>query len=117
MNSSSQPSPVVVYVDVDDTLVRSAGGKRIRVPAVIEHVRVLHAQGAALYCWSAGGADYARRTAEEFGIAGCFMDFLPKPHIMIDDQNVAEWPQTVAVHPSSCGGRSLDYYRGLLAKH
>ena len=53
-----------IYVDVDDTLVRSAGSKRIPVPAVIQHVAELHRDGALLYCWSSGGADYARQSAE-----------------------------------------------------
>jgi predicted HAD superfamily phosphohydrolase YqeG len=114
MNTSTSASPVHVYVDVDDTLVRSAGSKRIPMPSVIQHVRELHAQGAVLYCWSAGGAEYARRSAEEFGIADCFTAFLPKPNVFIDDQHAAEWPRSVLVHPSSCSGRSLDDYRGQL---
>lgn len=98
-----------IYIDVDDTLVRSAGSKRIAMPAVIQHVRELHQQGALLYCWSSGGGDYARQSAEEFGIAHCFAGFLPKPHVMIDDQRVAEWPQFLHVHPSSI--RTLSEYR------
>ena len=58
-----------IYVDVDDTFVRSAGSKRIPIPSVIRHVIELHGHGALLYCWSSGGADYARLSAEEFGIA------------------------------------------------
>jgi hypothetical protein len=61
-----------IYVDVDDTLVRSAGCKRIPVPAVIQHVAEPHRDGVLLYCWSSGGADYARQSAEEFGIAHYF---------------------------------------------
>ena len=95
-----------IYVDVDDTLVRSAGCKRIPVPAVIQHVAELHRDGALLYCWSSGGADYARQSAEEFGIAHYFT---AKPHVIIDDQLVVEWPQFLHVHPSST--RTLDEYR------
>src|SRR5205814_1736759 len=64
--------PIYVYVDVDDTIVRTASSKRIPMPAAIQHVRMLKEQGAILYCWSSGGADYARRSAEEFGIADWF---------------------------------------------
>ncbi len=39
----------VVYIDVDDTLVRSIGTKRIPMPANIARVRELHLQGAILY--------------------------------------------------------------------
>lgn len=102
---------IAVYVDVDDTLVRSVGSKRIPIPRVIQHVRELHAQGATLYCWSAGGADYARSSAEETGIADCFIAFLPKPNVLIDDQNMSNWPRITTVHPASCDGLSLEDYR------
>lgn len=51
----------IIFVDVDDTLVRTFGHKRIPMPAVIDTVRRLAATGQAeLYCWSSGGAEYAR---------------------------------------------------------
>ena len=115
MNSGISNSPVHIFVDVDDTLVRSSGGKRIPMPSVIQHVRELHAQGAILYCWSAGGMDYARQSAEELGIAECFTSFLPKPNVFIDDQNAGEWPRCVLIHPSSCIGHSLDDCRRQLS--
>ena len=43
------PPPLAVYVDVDETLVRNAGRARIPIPAAIQHVRELAAQGAELY--------------------------------------------------------------------
>jgi predicted HAD superfamily phosphohydrolase YqeG len=103
-----------IFVDVDDTLVRSAGTKRIPMPAVIQHVRDLYSQGAVLFCWSAGGAEYARSSAEELGIAQCFSAFLPKPNVMIDDQNMTAWPRSFSIHPSNCGSRTLDSYRDQL---
>lgn len=103
-----------IYVDVDDTFVRSAGGKRIPVPSVVQHVRDLHAQGATLYCWSAGGADYARRSAEEFGILACFTVFLPKPNIFLDDQPPAAWPKSMIIHPATCRDHTLEEYRAKL---
>lgn len=112
MDPNLSATPVHVFVDVDDTLVRSAGSKRIPMPSVIQHVRDLHAQGAVLYCWSAGGAEYARCSAEEFDLAACFTAFLPKPNVFLDDQSPAEWPRSIFIHPSSCSGRSLDDYRG-----
>ncbi len=51
---------MIIYVDVDDTLVRSTGKTRIPMTSVIEHVRQLTTDGATLYLWSAGGADYCR---------------------------------------------------------
>ena len=94
--------PLVVYVDVDDTLVRSVGPKRIPIPSVVAHVRRLKESGAELYCWSSGGGGYARTVAEELGLADCFVAFLPKPQQIIDDQNVADWRYCVQLHPSNC---------------
>jgi phosphoglycolate phosphatase-like HAD superfamily hydrolase len=113
------PNPsLVVYVDIDDTLVRSVGHKRIPMPAVVAHVKELAREGAVLYCWSSAGGDYARRTAEELGIIDCFTAFLPKPNVLIDDQNLADWAQTLEVHPQSIGGKSSnEYLRTLQAKH
>src|SRR5258706_6878851 len=105
-----------VYVDVDDTIVRSAGSKRIAIPSVIKHVRDLKAQGAVLFCWSAGGAEYAKRSAQEFGIADCFEAYLPKPNVMIDDQKVTDWPRLLQVHPSGCPQRTLDEYSAELER-
>lgn len=90
---------MVVYVDVDDTLVRSAGAKRIPMPKVIERVRLLHAGGAIMYLWSTAGAEYARTTAEELKIAHCFTGFLPKPTLILDDQPVSEWRGCVYEFP------------------
>ena len=94
----------VVFVDVDDTLVRSAGTKRIPMPPVVARVRELHAQGVALYLWSSGGAEYARASAAELGIEECFLAFLPKPDAYIDDQPVQEWRYCQHVLPGNAGG-------------
>jgi hypothetical protein len=102
--------PLVVYVDVDDTLVRSAGSKRIPIVRVVEHVRQLKAVGATLHCWSSGGAEYARQSAVELGIEQCFQSFLSKPNVMIDDQLVADWKLCLEVHPQSINGHGVEQY-------
>ena len=81
----------VIYFDVDDTLVRFASTKRIPIPAAVESVRALKQAGARLFLWSTGGAEYARSTAEDLGLAECFEAFLPKPNVIVDDQAVSEW--------------------------
>lgn len=112
MTSDSAPlPPLCMFVDVDDTPVRSVGGKRIVNGALVERVRRLRADGAVIYLWSTGGADYARGTAAELGIADCFAGFLPKPQVMIDDQDVAEWRRLVRVHPANCPAHTADDYR------
>ena len=83
--------PQVIFVDVDDTLIRSYGSKRIPMPSVVESIRSLHQKGASLYLWSSGGAEYARNSAAELGIESLFSAFLPKPDVYIDDQPVHEW--------------------------
>jgi hypothetical protein len=103
-------TPIYIYVDVDDTLVRSSGGVRIRVPEVIKHVRRLFEAGATLYCWSAGGGDYAKQTAHELGIVDCFVAFLPKPNILIDDQTQMNWPRCITVHPAACVSLGIKDY-------
>jgi phosphoglycolate phosphatase-like HAD superfamily hydrolase len=99
-----------IYVDVDDTLVRSVGSKRLPMPAVIQHVRNLKADGMTLFCWSAGGADYARQTAAELGIAECFERFLPKPNVILDDQRMDQWPRSLHVYPAQCESLEAEDY-------
>lgn len=103
--------PFYIFIDVDDTFVRTAGTKRVPMPAVIQHIRSLKEQGAVLYCWSSGGADYARQSADEFGIADCFIGFLPKPNVLLDDQDIKEWRYLRCVHPTECAGKTLEDYQ------
>jgi hypothetical protein len=102
----------IIYVDVDDTLIRTIGTRRIPIPEVIEHVRRLKDDGAELYLWSAGGANYCEEIADELGLRDCFKAFLPKPRIIFDDQEVRNWVFCTTFHPSTCAGRTLeDYFR------
>lgn len=101
---------MIIYVDVDDTLIRTAGTKKMTIPHVVEHVRKLNEDGVELYCWSAGGAEYARDCAKFAGIEDLFVAFLPKPKVMIDDQEVSDWPFCTTVHPNWCAGKSRDDY-------
>jgi hypothetical protein len=89
----------VVFVDVDDTLVWSVGTKRILILGIIKVVRQLKAQGAILYCWSSGGSDYACASAKEFGLEDCFVGYLPKAEVMIDDQPFQAWRSLHHVYP------------------
>jgi len=90
----------VVYVDIDDTMVRSVGAKRIPMPSVIANVRRLKNEGAVLYLWSSGGAEYCKTTAVELGIIDCFEAFLPKPTVYVDDQSVNEWRDCKHLYPA-----------------
>jgi hypothetical protein len=110
---SSAPKRVV-FVDVDDTLVRSFGSKRIPMTAVIERVHDLHATGAAeLYCWSRGGATYAHESAVELGLAPCFVGYLSKPDLVVDDQAPHEWRELTVIHPNEAASRTAEDLLGL----
>jgi hypothetical protein len=90
----------VVYVDVDDTLIRTFGTKRIPIARVIEYVRRQHANGACLHLWSRGGASYAREVAVELGIDGLFQSFLSKPDVVLDDQCAEVLAYCKFLHPN-----------------
>ena len=90
----------VIFVDVDDTLVRSFGNKRIPIKAVVDKVKALHAAGYPIYCWSSGGSEYCRSSADELGIEHCFVAFLPKPQILVDDQHPSDWRRLEWLHPN-----------------
>jgi hypothetical protein len=85
----------------------------IPMPATINHVRSLAVDGVELWCWSTGGADYAKSIAVGLEIADCFTGFLPKPNVIIDDQNVAEWRQCLEVGPGSLAATVADYSAAL----
>ncbi|WP_102127390.1 hypothetical protein [Deinococcus planocerae] len=102
------------YIDVDETLVRNYGKTRIPIPAAIKHVRSLFEQGAELYCWSSGGARYARQSAAECGLEDCFAAFLPKPQVLLDDQPISTWRRLVQIHPNGCDNQSVQDYRAAL---
>lgn len=110
------PSELVVYVDVDDTLIRSFGSKRIPVPAMVRHVRDLHRSGVQLYCWSSGGARYAEESARELGLHECFVGYLPKPNLVIDDVPLERWHDFRCLHPNEAVSRTAEDHAGSLGK-
>ena len=108
---------LAVYVDVDETLLRHYGTRQIPIPSVIQQVKALHKQGAELYCWSSMGAAYARQCAETCGVAHCFQAFLPKPQVIVDDQQPRAWRKILHVHPSQCSSQTtVQEYREELKK-
>lgn len=92
---------LVIYVDVDDTLIRTVGSKRIPIPRCADYVRKQFSDGNTLYCWSRGGGDYAREVAAELGIADCFTAFLPKPDMLLDDRLEESLSHCEFVHPNN----------------
>lgn len=99
--------PKIAFVDIDDTLVRSFGSKRIPISKSVEFVRRLKAAGALLYCWSSGGGEYAKATAEELDLVECFEGFLPKPHLLVDDVSIRDW-NLLEIHPNEAASAQGD---------
>lgn len=91
----------VIYFDVDDTLIRTFGSKTLPIIHVIELVKQLKDTGAELYCWSAAGRDHALEVATEYGIHDCFIAFMTKPDLMIDDRTL-EQLHIQELHPNEC---------------
>jgi len=86
--------------------------------AVIEHIKELKSQGAILYCcWSSGGAEYAKSSAQEFGIEECFAGFLPKPEVVLDNMSFSQWRNLLTVHPNECPGNTIESYRDKIIEH
>jgi hypothetical protein len=108
---------LVAYVDIDDTLVRSFGSKRIPMTEMVHHVRELDHNGVALYAWSSGGEEYARESARELGIENCFRAFLPKPNVIIDDQAPSDWRRLIHVHPVEAASKTIIEYRDAVYGH
>ena len=100
-------APTVIYLDVDDTLVRPAGEQRVPVPGMVMRVRELAQKGGELYLWSRQGAEYARQTARELDIEDCFRAFLPKPQVLIDPQALEDW-NVSEIHPAACASMRLE---------
>jgi hypothetical protein len=112
---TEQANAPVCFVDVDDTLVRSAGSKRIPMTSMIERVRDLHASGWRLFCWSTAGGTYAKETARELEIESCFAGFLPKPQVFLDDQVPTAWRGVVCIHPGRAQSMSVEDFNAIVS--
>jgi hypothetical protein len=47
-----------------------------------------------------GAHSMLRQARSLFGIEHCFVGFLPKPDVSIDDQSLADWHHLREVHPA-----------------
>jgi hypothetical protein len=84
--------------------------------AMGQHVRDLRAAGVALFAWSTAGADYARAAAPELALEGCFRAFLPKPHVVIDDQPPPDWRHLIHVHLAEASAKTPEDYVAALTR-
>ena len=102
----------IIYVDVDDTLVRTDGSKRIPVPAVIDHVRKLADKDDELYLWSevALRTPVLRRTNSEAQVAS-ERSFRSQ----MSSKVLNEWRRLLGMHPSNCQRTTLTEYKTRLS--
>ena len=91
---------MIYYVDIDDTLVRTSGGKTFPIPRTVAWIKTIDISQNKIYLWSRGGGDYAKATAIKLGIEMLVAGFLPKPDVMVDDQSLMEWTHMKTVHPN-----------------
>lgn len=82
--------------DLDGTLIDSISGEILR-PYVRELLTALHASGATVLIWSAGGAGYIRRRAAHAGFAELVDGAFTKRRRSCD----GKWqlPQELSAHP------------------
>lgn len=83
-----------VFVDVEASFQEGVRG------AVVEHLRGLDPARCELFAWSPNGAAAARVCAVEAGVEALFRAFLPKPHVLLDEQEPAQWPGVTVQHPA-----------------
>ena len=89
----------IIFIDIDDTLVRTYGLKRIPIGKTIQAIFRFHKEGSEIYLWSNGGSDYCKKTAKELGIDKCITGFLPKPTLYIDDMPTSDWKFCQHIYP------------------
>lgn len=77
------------------------GTKQIPIPNAIRYVRAMFDAGNTLYLWSRGGAAYSKEIAIKLKIEDCFVGFLPKPEIVLDDRLVNLLDHCEFLHPSN----------------
>jgi len=106
--------PLCIYIDVDGTLVRTVGDKNLPDDALVTRLREWRDQGALLYCWSSRGANYARSISKKLGIEACFVGFLTKPHVLVDDQGIERWAYFLELSPNLAASLSLQQMRAKL---
>ena len=79
-----------IFTDVDGTLIQRGQPNE----KLIEFLKVKKSEGCKLVLWSARGEAYAKRAAEQCGIAELFDSICGKPTHIIDDKGF-QWAKNV----------------------
>ena len=100
--------PLHISIDVDGTLINHNGDL---APQAKHALETLQAADARLQLWSAGGADYAKATAEKYDLSDMFNSFATKSDLAVDDEPESAHPlATIAVtedYPLSEAARDI----------
>lgn len=99
----------IVFIDVDDTLVRSFGSKQIPITHSVNCLKKLFQNGVEIFLWSSGGAEYCKKVAQNLGVSECIKGYLPKPNAYIDDQKMEEWKLCKHYYPGEVDQLSTDF--------
>lgn len=83
--------PVVVCIDVDDTLAVWNGDIYYEHEEVANQLKRHHLRGHYVIVWSAGGVDWAERVVKEFRLEEHVDLVMAKPSFMWDDKDPKEW--------------------------
>lgn len=100
-DSSAWKHGMILYVDVDDTIIDHHDVPKQHVLKFLEYAR---SQGCQLYLWSQGGGDYCLEIAEKLGIKDWFLAFLPKPDVCVDDLEINARFIQKHIHPIQLAG-------------
>ena len=88
LNVMTAWTPLIVYSDVDEALVRNADWAYISVSAATSHAQTLYGQGDDLSYWSFNGMTSAGQLTQAVGPEGLFLSFLSKPLNAAEGQTV-----------------------------
>lgn len=84
-------APIVVMVDVDETLVLWEGTEYKPNFKVIEQLIRHKDRGHYVIVWSAGGVEWAARVVKELNLEHNVDVVMNKPAFMWDDKNPLDW--------------------------
>jgi hypothetical protein len=80
---------------------QGSGGSRVIPGQLLTDAQLVQDPGFALpVAACARGGQYCKASAAELAIDDCFVNFLPKPNVYIDDQPVHEWKSCKHLYPS-----------------
>ena len=91
---------IFIYVDVDNTLVRTVRGTELPIPKVVRHIKKLHHEGALLYCSVTVARTMLAKPHNVWESMRVSLVFSESPKFSSTMNELEEWPCVVDVHPN-----------------